>query len=440
MARIQFGRLCQLEFRNYSTNKKFKIDQNLRISFEFLKAFDESDQSSKGTISIYGLSKETAFKLGNRLGTNFQSEVTCSVGYSGDIQNFQPLFVGTVMNNHWQRDSGTSVTTIEVSANFRDFYLGEMKSIALRSFKFITLLDNLKQVYDLDYSIYIDNKITTHEQRQKLSQMFLNLQIDNWAFVGNLKDYLTKISDMIKMGYTIENKTVTFFLVDPNLIGNYLYHEIQAKKLKNGFVILEPKDQSPMSENMSMQQNIDVNKLFINSNEKTAVTVGFGTGLIAMPQIDNRNVKVPYTQQLGANEALVERKEIKAVVDKKTGEQKRDKDGKLKWKKPPKTVTISRRHVLAQIQLNPSIKPNSMIRINTQIPEIDGVYRARNCKFKGDTHEGDWLVELDLEDTTEFNPAVLDGSELDEESYDQPIEGLTENITNNINEDGDDES
>jgi hypothetical protein len=47
---------------------------------------------------------------------------------------------------------------------------------------------------------------------------------------------------------------------------------------------------------------------------------------------------------------------------------------------------------------------------------------------------------LDLEDTTEFNPAVLDGSELDEESYDQPIEGLTENITNNINEDGDDES
>ena len=440
MARIQFGRLCQLEFRNYSTNKKFKIDQNLRISFEFLKAFDESDQSSKGTISIYGLSKETAFKLGNRLGTNFQSEVTCSVGYSGDIQNFQPLFVGTVMNNHWQRDSGTSVTTIEVSANFRDFYLGEMKSLALRSFKFITLLDNLKQVYDLDYSIYIDNKITTHEQRQKLSQMFLNLQIDNWAFVGNLKDYLTKISDMIKMGYTIENKTVTFFLVDPNLIGNYLYHEIQAKKLKNGFVILEPKDQSPMSENMSMQQNIDVNKLFINSNEKTAVTVGFGTGLIAMPQIDNRNVKVPYTQQLGANEALVERKEIKAVVDKKTGEQKRDKDGKLKWKKPPKTVTISRRHVLAQIQLNPSIKPNSMIRINTQIPEIDGVYRARNCKFKGDTHEGDWLVELDLEDTTEFNPAVLDGSELDEESYDQPIEGLTENITNNINEGGDDES
>ena len=189
-----------------------------------------------------------------------------------------------------------------------------------------------------------------------------------------------------------------------------------------------------------MKQNVDVNKLFINSNEKTAVTVGFGTGLVAMPQIDNRNVKVPYTQQLGANEALVERKEIKAVVDKKTGEQKRDKDGKLKWKKPPKTVTISRRHVLAQIQLNPSIKPNSMIRINTQIPEIDGVYRARNCKFKGDTHEGEWVVELDLEDTTEFNPAVLDGGELDEESYDQPIEGLTENITNNINEDGDDES
>ena len=439
MARIQFGRLCQLEFRNYSTNKKFKIDQNLRISFEFLKAFDESDQSSKGTISIYGLSKETAFKLGNRLGTNFQSEVTCSVGYSGDIQNFQPLFVGTVMNNHWQRDSGTSVTTIEVSANFRDFYLGVMNNVSYKTVTFVQLLDNLKQVYNLDYSVDIDHALSTHEQRLAISQYLYKLLIKNWSFVGTLREYLNKIADMLHMGYSIANNTVTFLLFDPQKIEAY-YKLSKMPMLPSQNHFLQPQDALKTTSETAMKQNVDVNKLFINSNEKTAVTVGFGTGLVAMPQIDNRNVKVPYTQQLGANEALVERKEIKAVVDKKTGEQKRDKDGKLKWKKPPKTVTISRRHVLAQIQLNPSIKPNSMIRINTQIPEIDGVYRARNCKFKGDTHEGEWVVELDLEDTTEFNPVVLDGGELDEESYDQPIEGLTENITNNINEDGDDES
>ena len=275
--------------------------------------------------------------------------------------------------------------------------------------------------------------------RCMLSNLLYKLLIKNWSFVGTLREYLNKIADMLHMGYSIANNTVTFLLFDPQKIEAY-YKLSKMPILPSQSNFLQPQDALKTTSETAMKQNVDVNKLFINSNEKTAVTVGFGTGLVAMPQIDNRNVKVPYTQQLGANEALVERKEIKAVVDKKTGEQKRDKDGKLKWKKPPKTVTISRRHVLAQIQLNPSIKPNSMIRINTQIPEIDGVYRARNCKFKGDTHEGDWSVELDLEDTTEFNPAVLDGSELDEESYDQPIEGLTENITNNINEDGDDES
>ena len=444
MSRLQFGRLCQLEFRNYSTEKKFKIDQNLRISFDFLKSFDESDQSSTGTISIYGLSKETAFKLGNRLGNNFQSEVTCSVGYSGDIENFQPLFVGTVMNNHWKREGGVSVTTIEVSANFKSFYLGQMQAVSARNVRFAEILGDLTRLYSVDYEVKIVNDQITYADEVKILTYLSTVTISNWSFVGNMYQYLEKISKGFGFKYRLENEVVYFTMTDlteiQELLGYIdLTNQDLANNPKNSASIELKRSQHLYAGKMtnvmvaptstpSTETTQMLDKLYKNSNEKTAITVGFGTGLIAMPQIDNRNVKVPYNQQIGANEVVVERKGVRAVLDKKTGEHKKDKNGNLRYTKPPKNITISRRYMTALIQLNPSIKPNSMVRINTGITEIDGVYRVRNCKFKGDTHEGEWVVELDLEDTMGFDPKI---EGLDDEEFDAPIEGLTENVTNN---------
>ena len=444
MSRLQFGRLCQLEFRNYSTEKKFKIDQNLRISFDFLKSFDESDQSSTGTISIYGLSKETAFKLGNRLGNNFQSEVTCSVGYSGDIENFQPLFVGTVMNNHWKREGGVSVTTIEVSANFKSFYLGQMQAVSARNVRFAEILGDLTRLYSVDYEVKIVNDQITYDDEVKILTYLSTVTISNWSFVGNMYQYLEKISKGFGFKYRLENEVVYFTMTDlteiQELLGYIdLTNQDLANNPKNSASIELKRSQHLYAGKMtnvmvaptstpSTETTQMLDKLYKNSNEKTAITVGFGTGLIAMPQIDNRNVKVPYNQQIGANEVVVERKGVRAVLDKKTGEHKKDKNGNLRYTKPPKNITISRRYMTALIQLNPSIKPNSMVRINTGITEIDGVYRVRNCKFKGDTHEGEWVVELDLEDTMGFDPKI---EGLDDEEFDAPIEGLTENVTNN---------
>ena len=451
MSRLQFGRLCQLEFRNYSTEKKFKIDQNLRISFDFLKSFDESDQSSTGTISIYGLSKETAFKLGNRLGNNFQSEVTCSVGYSGDIENFQPLFVGTVMNNHWKREGGVSVTTIEVSANFKSFYLGQMQAVSARNVRFAEILGDLTRLYSVDYEVKIVNDQITYADEVKILTYLSTVTISNWSFVGNMFQYLEKISKGFGFTYRLENEVVYFTMSDlteiQELLGYIdLTNQDLANNPKNSASIELKRSQHLYAGKMtnvmvaptstpSTETTQMLDKLYKNSNEKTAITVGFGTGLIAMPQIDNRNVKVPYNQQIGANEVVVERKGVRAVLDKKTGEHKKDKNGNLRYTKPPKNITISRRYMTALIQLNPSIKPNSMVRINTGITEIDGVYRVRNCKFKGDTHEGEWVVELDLEDTMGFDPKI---EGLGDEEFDAPIEGLTENVTNNS--DGDDDA
>ena len=37
---------------------------------------------------------------------------------------------------------------------------------------------------------------------------------------------------------------------------------------------------------------------------------------------------------------------------------------------------------------------------------MDGEYRCRTCKFSGDTHEGDFIVEMELVDTNDFSPPI----------------------------------
>ena len=123
--RISFGRIVRLEFSNFTTKKKYYIDQSLRINFNFLKAWDESTESSKGQITIYGLTEETANKLATNIQTGgyFTTEVKCDVGYSNDSENVKTLFYAIVADISFKKTGGTSETVISVNANMRDLNL-----------------------------------------------------------------------------------------------------------------------------------------------------------------------------------------------------------------------------------------------------------------------------------------------------------------------------
>lgn len=397
--RIQSGRLCKLEFTNLVTKKKFTIDQKLRISFEFFKSADENTNSSTGKITIFGLTQATAEKLGGYVNNNFQTEVGLSVGYEGDKENFQTLFyAGVTSEIKYTKGQGTSETTMNVSANFRSFRLGTVQSKQYVNTSIEELLKDIGEVFGGEFSL----KLTPDQEQNstEILKIFQQTTVLNWSFSGTLGDYLKKICDNFGLSYHTEvfedgKRHYMFYISDQSYVGFYtpLIEAIKANKKVQ--LTADNKTENYKKESMRV--------LYEDKDSKTAVVLGYETGLVEQPYLDSRNVKVPYDTKVSES-LVVERKAIKAVVDKKTGEQKKDKEGNLRWTKPPKKITVYRRFLAAKALINPDIKPFGMVRIDTGNPRTDGLYRVRNCKFTGDTHGQAWYVEMELEDTSDFTP------------------------------------
>ena len=118
--------------------------------------------------------------------------------------------------------------------------------------------------------------------------------------------------------------------------------------------------------------------------------------------------------------------ETNAKNAKENGTLNKIRDAKVKVKKngevkvtQPKTKKISRRYLTAVALINPNIKPNKQIQVKGVSEKIDGEYRCRTCKFSGDTHEGDFIVEMELVDTNDFSPPIP------EKSGETDLQGIT---------------
>ena len=322
--RIQSGRLCKLEFTNLVTKKKFTIDQKLRISFEFFKSVDENTNSSTGKITIFGLTQATAEKLGGYVNNNFQTEVGLSVGYEGDKDNFQTLFyAGVTSEIKYTKGQGTSETTMNVSANFRSFRLGTVQSKQYVNTSIEELLKDIGEVFGGEFSLKL-----TPDQEQNSTELLKIIQqttVLNWSFSGTLGDYLKKICDNFGLSYHTEvfedgKRHYMFYISDQSYVGFYtpLIEAIKANKKVQ--LSADNKEKNYKKESMRV--------LYEDKDSKTAVVLGYETGLVEQPYLDSRNVKVPYDTKVSES-LVVERKAIKAIVDKKTGEQKKDKEGNL---------------------------------------------------------------------------------------------------------------
>lgn len=397
--RIQSGRLCKLEFTNLVTKKKFTIDQKLRISFEFFKSADENTSSSTGKITIFGLTQATAEKLGGYVNNNFQTEVGLSVGYEGDKDNFQTLFyAGVTSEIKYTKGQGTSETTMNVSANFRSFRLGVVQSKQYVNTSIKELLKDIGEVFNGEWAFDLSEDQKPY--KEEILKLLEQTTVLGWSFSGTLGDYLKKICDNFGLSYFTKEfedgvKHYVFYISDQSFVGFYtpLIEAIKANKKVQ--LTADNKTENYKKDSMKV--------LYEDKDSNTAVVLNYETGLVEQPYLDSRNVKVPYDTKVSES-LVVERKAIKAVVDKKTGEQKKDKEGNLRWTKPPKKITVYRRFLAAKALINPDIKPFGMVRIDTGNPRTDGLYRVRNCKFTGDTHGQAWYVEMELEDTSDFTP------------------------------------
>jgi len=117
------------------------------------------------------------------------------------------------------------------------------------------------------------------------------------------------------------------------------------------------------------------------------------TGLIGIPSTHNETVTEAYDasapNELNDNEYDVT-EDLKPTKSGKPRKQTRQK--------------IQRFNITCKCLLNPNIKPNGLIRIeSTQASELSGTYRVRTVKYKGDNRQGDWTCELYLDNVEGLN-------------------------------------
>lgn len=393
--RKQFGRLLKLTFYNYATKKKFTIKEDFKVSFSFNKSLDEIDTASTGEISIFGLTKETAYALGNRIGNTYQTEVEMSVGYAEDSSNYQTLFFATVMSN--SRVSSNEVK-IQVSANYKDFFLGQMQSVNLVDTTFGKLLEAVETVYG--YKVATNMVYNDKDYSEKIKAV----KITNWSFSGTIYQYLTTVRQSFGITTTTfknaedTQKTIVFGLNTDSTAFKTMFKKILESESKGSSFSLD------VNQSSYVVKDEKITSLYVSSDDSKVVVLNFNTGLLNYPSLKNKNVILPYNAKLTQNEDVISKEPVTVKTSKKTGKALVDKKtGKVKLK-IPKTMKINRRYVTIKALLNPAVKPQSLVKLAIGDSEVDGVYRVRNCKYSGDTYDGSWIMEIEMEDTINSKP------------------------------------
>lgn len=390
----QFGRYVELNFFNLITKQKITIASPFKIEFEYTKAFDASESSSTGTITIYGLTKETMLSLGDR----FTTEVECKVGYINEPENIKVLFYALVTGTS-PRISENKID-INVSCNFQNLHLTKKESINVKNARLVDILTFLDTKWKHGFAFLLNQSIPKEKQDQ-FAAFFYGAMISNWSFSGTLQQYIEKLKTRFGLILTLDNVEKNKFNVTITQQGveNFLNESASFKQNLNQVynTSIEP------SINLQAQSS-PYFKPIIESpiSDTQAVVLSYKTGLLETPYPENRTVSVDYNYTVGNTEDIVKRKIPQPLKDKKTGEVKLDDEGNVKMSKPPKQMTINRRFLSAKALINPSITPQSQVRIESADESINTLYRVRTVKFKGDTWDGEWMMEMELEDTSDF--------------------------------------
>ena len=116
-----------------------------------------------------------------------------------------------------------------------------------------------------------------------------------------------------------------------------------------------------------------------NKNVETAIVLSQESGLLDIPYTHTEEVTQAIEQPLEDNETDI------------TEELKPTKSGKPRKQTRRK---IQRSNIELKALLNPSVKPNSLIRLDSTKTKLSGYYRVRTIKYSGDTRGGEWFMQI----------------------------------------------
>lgn len=388
---FQIGRFTEVEIRNFSTGVKTVIGNDFEMDFEFHKTIDDNQQNSTGKINIYGLTPERIKTLQTEGG-----EVRFRCGYVN--AQIETLFVAYITRLYPTRKNNTTVTTIECSANMKNFYYtggASAKNKGMRSLARI-ISDYSKALGAARVAFDINNVPDTKK--------------------SVIEDYIAKAGFLVEM-YGSADSVLRALCYNFNLSKmeqetktgkEFVFSFTQAginkvlKETNNGYekVVNDPSEQKVRDSFFYIYKASP-------EEYKNATYLSRSTGLIEA-KTEYKIATAYEDQELSANETQTLASQQKQADRQAKRQEQANKDAKRlaegKKVKPRVqkvgTIKVNRRYARVIAQLNPNVKPQSHIVVESIDDGLSDIYRVREATYRGNNKRGDFVMDLYCEDSS----------------------------------------
>lgn len=405
----QFYRIAQVVIVDYKNKKRTVFSHEFEVEFDYIKNLDMVEDDDKGVVKIYGLKPETIISLQQGGG-----EISLWCGYDLAIPTF--LFTAYIVRMYAEKESNTTVLTIECSANMLNYYFsgaisnasGEDSSGIMTP---VTLFQSLSRLLGTTDFLFK----TANMPQERLSEIkeYLNSYEIAVNLVGDASTVAEAVAEIFSAMLYIDvinnQKTLLVDFSDEG-IANIL------KDIDDGY----PK----ISLAIGYQEKKDYfeSTLIDNSSNSAALVLNSKTGLLDC-KTEYKIASVYLDDvELNDNESLTRKSEEQLLKDRKRAEAKAiiDEARALKAKSKGKDYTpstlakkkykVNRRYKRIKALINPSVAPQTQILVKEEVGEDYSVVRVRNVRFKGNNKRGDWIMDLYCEDSnsSDLTPEMLD--------------------------------
>lgn len=388
---FQIGRILEVNVYNYNTNEVVTFS-GFDIECEFYKTDDAVNEASIGKVAIYNMTDETF----NKIDIN-GCELEVKFGYEATEIKEQRLFLAYVTTVDRYIDGSNVITVFQVSLNFKEYNFTPITTS--RKEKTIgSIITQVGEFYEAVFKIDLGN--IPKEYQSKVTDYITTGLIPKFTFNGTLDEFLRRINN----DFGLTNHTVSEGIKGTN---NRLVKELIFTFRDNYVPTIINKVNRPYSK-IKQQQELDI--LFQRDTSDVVTILNHDTGLLGTPQVEYKIQRVSEywnfantDQQTFESQVRQQNKNIKdaeASIKRDQQEAKAAEKGKtLKPRKPRKSGTISvrRKYLKARALPNPSVRPLSIIEIQSKIKENSGLYRVRGVHFSINNFKSEIYMEMTLE-------------------------------------------
>lgn len=266
---VQFGRFAEVEIRDFESRTKTVIGNEFEIDFEYYKSIDQTLEDDSGTIKIYGLSDERIKSLQFEGG-----EVRLRCGYLGS--DIETLIIASITRLYSIKDSNTSITTIDCSANLMNHYITDSFSNTGGNQSILSLVSNMSKSIGYE-EVEVDLSLFSVEDATKIEQ-YLSTAKTRLSIVGSITDAIKVLSDQVGLSWRqIDGVKI---VVTPTKVG--------ANKIlgivKNGYAKVSSGGEG------SVKDITFLKTLEANVSDNTIIILNHLTGLIS----SNKEYRISY--------------------------------------------------------------------------------------------------------------------------------------------------